>query len=213
MKNFELLPLPFAYDALEPLISKTTLHYHHEKHHQGYVDQLNKLLVEGQFVNDSLEQIICKSEGPIYDNAAQCWNHDFYWKCMTPLSDEQQPTGKLLQALKNSFGTLEKFKSEFKKKGASFFGVGWLWLVANQKGELSLITTRDAQNPMRDALTPILVCDLWEHAYYLDYQNLRSKYLDGFFEIMNWEFAETRYEQVIKTNDIISIANPVRMAS
>jgi Fe-Mn family superoxide dismutase len=213
MKKFELAKLTYEYSELEPVISEKTLHFHHDKHHQGYVDHLNKLLIGSEFAGDSLEEIVLKSDGPLFDNAAQSWNHDFYWKCMGPQKDTRQPDGNLLQALEGTFETMDKFKSEFQKKGESFFGVGWLWLVSNPKGVLSLVTTRDAKNPLRDGLNPILVCDLWEHAYYLDYQNLRSKYLNSFFDIINWNFATSEYDRVVKSNDADSIKNKVRLAS
>lgn len=193
---FTLEPLPYTYDALEPVISAETLQYHHEKHHQGYVDQLNKLLPGSGFEEANLLDIVKKSKGDIFNQAAQHWNHDFYWKSMESKSVAHAPDGELLEAIERAFDTLDHFKLEFEKKASKLFGSGWLWLVANPKGELQLLLGENAENPVRQGLTPLLVCDLWEHAYYIDYRNSRNAYSAVFLEIINWDFAEANYAAV-----------------
>lgn len=197
LTRFTLDPLPYGYDALEPVISAETLQYHHEKHHQGYVDQLNRLLPGSGFEETSLLDIVKKSNGPIYNQAAQHWNHDFYWKSMESKSTAHPPDGELIEAIEKQFESFENFKLEFEKKAATLFGSGWLWLVANTKGEVLLLLGENAENPIRQGLTPLLVCDLWEHAYYIDYRNSRNAYAAVFLEIINWDFAEANYAPII----------------
>jgi superoxide dismutase, Fe-Mn family len=192
MAQFKLPELPFAQDALEPHISKTTLEFHYGKHHQTYVDNLNKLIIGTEFENSNLEDIIIKSSGGIFNNAAQVWNHTFYWNCLTPNS-KLQPEGKLKEAIVAEFGSFEQFKEKFTNAAVTLFGSGWAWLVKNQDGKLEIIQTSNAENPMRQGKKPILVCDVWEHAYYLDKQNRRPAYLESFWQIVDWKKVEERY--------------------
>jgi Fe-Mn family superoxide dismutase len=196
MKRFELAPLPYAYNALEPIISAETFQYHHDKHHQAYVDKLNELIVGTEFADASLEEIVRRSSGPIFNNAGQHWNHDFYWKSMAPQSAAKGPQGKLLQAIEKTYGKFDSFKAEFEKMGTTLFGSGWVWLVSNSSGELKIVQTQNAENPMRQQLTPLFTCDVWEHAYYIDYRNARAKYLSKFWEVLNWEFAGKNFEKI-----------------
>lgn len=192
MAQFKLPELPFAQDALEPHISKTTLEFHYGKHHQAYVDNLNKLIIGTEFENSNLEDIIMKASGGIFNNAAQVWNHTFYWNCLTPNS-KLQPEGKLKEAIVAEFGSFEQFKEKFTNAALTLFGSGWAWLVKNQEGKLEIVQTSNAENPMRQGKNPILVCDVWEHAYYLDKQNRRPAYLESFWQIVDWKKVEERY--------------------
>lgn len=197
MEKFILDPLPFAYDALTPAISEVTLHLHHDKHQQGYVDHLNELVVQSEFLDSTLDEIIMKAEGVLLEQAEQHWNHDFYWKSMTPRAANGPSSGTLFyNEVISAFGQVDAFEAEFQKRGAALFGSGWLWLIADSRGKLQLFATHNAGNPMRAGVTPLLVCDLWEHAYYMDYQNLRAKYLKASYHLLNWEFAESRYESL-----------------
>lgn len=190
--KFELPPLPYAENALEPVISAETLKYHHGKHHQAYVNNLNTLIVGTKFENDSLETIIMEADGPIFNNAAQVWNHTFYFNSLSPKGGGQ-PTGKLADAIKNTWGTFENFQKEFNAAAASQFGSGWAWLVKDNNGKLSIVKTGNAENPMTKGLTPILTFDVWEHAYYLDYQNRRPDYINEMWKIVNWDEVGKRY--------------------
>ena len=181
-----LPPLPFAIDALQPFISKETLEYHCGKHHLAYVNKLNELIKNTDFENASLEETIMKSSGGIFNNAAQTWNHTFYWHCLTPKSTE--PTGKLRDAIHKKFGSLEEFKKLFNQTAITTFGSGWAWLVKNASGDLDIISTSNADLPMKHEKTALLTCDVWEHAYYIDYRNARPTYLDNFWNIVNWDF-------------------------
>lgn len=193
---FELPPLPYPKDALKPYISEETINYHYGKHHNGYVIKLNKLLEsKPEYKDKSLEEIIKKSTGDLFNNAAQTWNHNFYWKCLTP-KGKKQPDKQLSDAINKNFGDFTKFKEEFKKLASSNFGSGWTWLVKDKKGNLKIINTQNAQNPIVDGLIPILTCDVWEHAYYIDYRNERAKYIDNFWEIVNWDFVKEQYLKV-----------------
>jgi superoxide dismutase, Fe-Mn family len=185
--TFELPNLAFAKNALAPYISEETFAYHHGKHHQTYVTNLNKLIVETEFANKSLLDILKTSSGAIFNNAAQHWNHSFYWRCLQPKSSEQLPIS-LETAIKQSFGSLEKFKEEFTKSALGLFGSGWTWLTKSPKETLTIINTNNANNPLIDGHMPLLVCDVWEHAYYIDYRNARAKYLENFWHIVNWQF-------------------------
>lgn len=184
---FELPKLPYELNALQPHISKETLEYHYGKHHQTYVDNLNKLIVNTEFAGKTLEEIIKHSSAGVFNNAAQVWNHTFYWHCLTPNS-QGEPTGKLLKAITDSFGSFAKFKEEFTKISITTFGSGWGWLVKNAAGKLELVSTSNAGCPLTTDKTPLLTCDVWEHAYYIDYRNARPKYLEAFFELINWDF-------------------------
>ena len=192
MAQFKLQELPFAQDALEPHISKTTIEFHYGKHHQTYVDNLNKLIVGTEFENSDLEYIVMNANGGIFNNAAQVWNHTFYWNCLSPKST-LKPEGKLMEAIVEEFGGFEQFKEKFTNSAVTLFGSGWVWLVKNQEGKLEIIQTSNAENPMRQGKKPILVCDVWEHAYYLDKQNRRPAYLESFWQIIDWKKVEERY--------------------
>ncbi len=189
--SFTLDPLPFALDALEPYISKQTLEFHYGKHHQGYVDKLNGLLPGSGFENASLEEIIKTAEGGIFNNGAQVWNHTFYWNCLSPDSDNK-PEGKLLESINDSFGSFEEFKEKFSNAAATLFGSGWAWLVKNEEGKLEIIQESNAGNPLREGKTPLLTCDVWEHAYYLDKQNKRPAYIEDFWKLADWKAVENR---------------------
>ena len=185
---FELPKLPYAMDALAPTISQETLEYHYGKHHQAYVTNLNNLIKDNaEFANLSLEDIIMKSTGGIFNNAAQVWNHTFYWNCMTPKSTGT-PTGKLAEAINKKFGSFEEFKKLFSQSATTLFGSGWTWLAQNAQGELEIMNTGNAGLPMKDGKKALLTCDVWEHAYYIDYRNLRAKYVEGFWQLVNWDF-------------------------
>ncbi len=182
----ELPALPYAKDALAPVISAETVDYHYGKHHKAYVDNLNKLIPGTPFAELSLEQIILKAQGPIFNNAAQTWNHTFYWNCMKPGGSE--PQGELKAKLEETFGSLAKFKEEFAAKAVGTFGSGWAWLVLAKDGKLALESTSNAAVPSTAGLKPLLTCDVWEHAYYIDSRNDRAKYLKSWRGIINWGF-------------------------
>lgn len=192
MAQFTLLAIPFLQDALEPHISKTTIEFHYGKHHQTYVDNLNKLIIGTEFENSDLEHIVINANGGIFNNAAQVWNHNFYWNCLTPKST-LKPEGKLMEAIVEEFGSFEQFKEKFTNSAVTLFGSGWAWLVKNQEGKLEIIQTSNAENPMRQGKKPLLVCDVWEHAYYLDKQNRRPAYLESYWQIVDWKKVEERY--------------------
>jgi superoxide dismutase, Fe-Mn family len=185
--TFELPTLPYDLNALAPHISKETLEYHHGKHHQAYVNNLNNLVKGTEFENMSLEDIIRKSSGGIFNNAAQIWNHTFYFNCFKP-NGGGEPTGALADAIKNTFGSFKDFKDKMSQAAATQFGSGWAWLVKNAQGKLEILATSNAGNPMTEGKTPLLTCDVWEHAYYIDYRNARPKYIENFWEIINWDF-------------------------
>jgi Fe-Mn family superoxide dismutase len=185
---FTLPALPYDKNALAPHISSETLDYHHGKHHQAYVTNLNKMLEGKPEANRSLEEIIQSSEGPVFNNAAQVWNHTFYWSSMKP-NGGGQPTGDLLAAITRDFGGFDKFKAAFADAGATQFGSGWAWLVL-EKGKLAVTKTPNADLPMKHAQKAILTMDVWEHAYYIDYRNARPKYIETFLDkLANWDFA------------------------
>ena len=186
----ELPKLPYKRDALEPHISQKTIDFHYGQHHAGYVKNLNNLIENTPFDKMSLEEIVKNSNGSVFNNAAQVWNHTFYWNCMTP-DKESTPPIILMKAVEDNFGDLENFKQMFIKQAATLFGSGWLWLVKDKDGKLSLLQTSNAETPLtHNDLTPLLTCDVWEHAYYLDQQNLRLAYLNEFWKIINWQFVE-----------------------
>lgn len=189
---FELPKLPYALDALQPAISKETLEYHYGKHHQAYVNKLNELIKGTEFENLTLEEIIMKSSGPLFNNAAQDWNHTFYWHCMTPKSSGE-PTGKLADAINKKFGSFAEFKKLFTQSATTLFGSGWTWLTQNANGELEIINTGNAGLPMKEGKKALLTCDVWEHAYYLDYKNLRPSYVENFWKIVNWDFVNENF--------------------
>jgi len=188
----KLPELPFAKDALAPNISKETIEYHYGKHHAAYVANLNKLIKGTEFENSSLEEIIKKATGGIFNNAAQNWNHAFYWNCLSPKGGGE-PSGKLAEAINKNFGSFAQFKEKFTNTAATLFGSGWAWLVKNNDGSLSVEAASNAGNPLKDGKKPILTCDVWEHAYYIDYRNARASYIEAFWKIVNWKFAENNF--------------------
>jgi Fe-Mn family superoxide dismutase len=189
--NFELPKLPYAPDALEPFISKNTLEFHYGKHHQAYVNNLNKLLPGSGFESATLEEIIKKASGGIFNNAAQIWNHTFYWHCMSPHGGGL-PAGKLISLIDRDFGTFDAFKEKFTQAAVTLFGSGWAWLSLDSFGKLVITQESNAGNPLRSNMKPILTCDVWEHAYYLDKQNRRPDYVADFWKIVDWKEAEKR---------------------
>jgi Fe-Mn family superoxide dismutase len=180
-------------DALEPYISSRTIEFHYGKHHNAYVNNLNKLLPGSGFEDSSLEDIIRKAEGGIFNNGAQVWNHTFYWNCLKP-GGGGEPAGKILEAIKTSFESFEAFKEKFSAAAATLFGSGWAWLVQNAYGDLEIVKESNAGNPLRNGLTPLLTCDVWEHAYYLDKQNRRPDYIADFWNLVDWEAVGSRLE-------------------
>ncbi len=187
----KLPELPYSLDALEPIISRKTLEFHYGKHHQAYVNNLNNLIPGTEFEDADLETIIRKAEGGIYNNAAQVWNHTFYFSGFSP-AEKTYPTGTLAEKINKQYGSPEEFKELFAKAAATLFGSGWAWLVAKSDGSLDIVQTSNAGNPLRDGLKPILTCDVWEHAYYLDYQNRRPDYIKGFWELVDWDVISGR---------------------
>lgn len=192
--EFKLPELPYKKSALKPYISEETLNYHYDKHHAGYVKKLNNLLKDDSaFADNTLEEIISTAKpGPLFNNAAQVWNHTFYWNSMTP--DKTRPQASLIEAIEKSFGSIDKLKKTFSEAATGQFGSGWAWLVKDNNNEVRVLTTKDADTPIRSGIVPLLVCDVWEHAYYLDYQNERAKYIDAFWNVVNWEFAARNFE-------------------
>jgi len=187
-----LAPLPYAMDALAPHISKETLEFHYGKHHQTYVTNLNNLIPGTEFESASLEEIVKKSTGGIFNNAAQVWNHTFYWNSLSP-NGGTEPKGKLAEAINAKWGSLEAFKEAFNKSAAGNFGSGWTWLVKKADGSVDIVNTSNAATPVTTADQPLLTCDVWEHAYYIDYRNARPKYLETFWKLANWSFAEKNF--------------------
>lgn len=193
MGKYQLLSLPYAMDALEPVISKQTLEFHHGKHLAAYVNNLNGLLDGSGFEEATLEVIVSKSTGGIFNNAGQILNHELYFTQFTGKQDKQEPTGALDEAIKREFGSFESFKDVFQKKGATLFGSGWVWLSADKDGKLFITQETNAANPIQKGLTPLLTFDVWEHAYYLDYQNRRPDHLAALWQIVDWKIIEDRY--------------------
>jgi Fe-Mn family superoxide dismutase len=187
----ELPALPYARDALAPHISAETLDYHYGKHHQAYVTNLNNLIKGTENENLDLETIIKKSQGGVFNNAAQIWNHTFYWNSLSPKGGGD-PSGKLADAIVKTFGGVAQFKEEFTKTAVGTFGSGWAWLVQRPDGSLGLVSTSNAATPITGSDRPLLTCDVWEHAYYIDYRNARPKYVEAFWSLVNWEFAASQ---------------------
>jgi superoxide dismutase, Fe-Mn family len=189
----ELPPLPYDKNALAPHISAETLEYHYGKHHQAYVTNLNNLIPGTPFESASLEDIVLKSSGPVFNNAAQVWNHTFYWQCLSPRGGGD-PRGALAETIKKTFGGLDGFRDQFTKAAVGTFGSGWAWLVKKSDGGLAIVSTSNAGNPLTTGQKPLLTCDVWEHAYYIDYRNARPKYVESFWKLINWETAEKNLE-------------------
>jgi Fe-Mn family superoxide dismutase len=190
--SFELPALPYAKDALEPVISAETLDFHYGKHHQAYVTNLNNLVPGTKYEGKSLEEIVTSASGGIFNNAAQVWNHTFYWNGLSP-DGGGEPAGTVGDAITQAFGGFDAFKEQFIKSAVGNFGSGWTWLVKNADGSLEIVNTDDAGNPLTDGKTPLLTIDVWEHAYYIDYRNARPKYLEEIWKIVNWDFVEANY--------------------
>jgi Fe-Mn family superoxide dismutase len=187
-----LPPLPYAIDALAPAISQETLEYHYGKHHQTYVTNLNNLIKGTEFENLSLEEIIKKSSGGIFNNSAQIWNHTFFWNSLTP-NGKGAPSGALADAINAKWGSFDKFKEEFTKSAVGNFGSSWTWLVKKADGSLDIVNTSNAATPLTTDAKPLITIDLWEHAYYIDYRNARPKFIETFFKLANWDFAAANF--------------------
>lgn len=185
--SFTLPDLPYPKNALEPHISEETLEYHYGKHHKSYVDKLNGLVEGTDDAGKSLEEIIRHASGGLFNNAAQVWNHTFYWNCLSP-DGGGEPGGALAEAIDSAFGSFDNLTKKFNETAVGNFASGWTWLVQNADGSLALVNTNDADTPITGAATPLLTCDMWEHAYYIDYRNARQKYLEAFWHLVNWDF-------------------------
>jgi Fe-Mn family superoxide dismutase len=183
--------LPYARDALAPHISAETIDFHYGKHHQTYVDNLNKQIAGTEFESLDLEAIIRKSQGGMFNNAAQVWNHTFYWNCLKPAGGGE-PKGKLADAINAAFGSFQAFKEQFTQTALTTFGSGWAWLVQRPDGTLALVSTSNAATPLTGSDTALLTCDVWEHAYYVDYRNARAKYVEAFWHLVNWDFVASQ---------------------
>jgi Fe-Mn family superoxide dismutase len=194
MTEHTLPELPYPKNGLEPHISAETLEYHYGKHHATYIKKLNEQIVGSKFENASLEEIIRNASGGIFNNGAQVWNHTFYWNCMIP-NGGGEPEGKLRDAINDAFNSIDEFKKRFSDTAAGNFGSGWTWLVKNADGSLDIVNTGNAGNPLRDGKYPLLTCDVWEHAYYIDYRNARPDYLGAFWNVVNWDFAESNFNE------------------
>ena len=194
MEQIHKLPqLPYAMDALAPHISRETLEYHYGKHHAAYVNKLNEEINGTEYAGKSLEELVINADGPIFNNAAQAWNHAFYWQCMCPGGEEA--TGDIVYAITRKFRSLDNFETEFSITANNHFGSGWIWLVLDNSGKLAITSTHDADTPLRHGQIPLLTCDVWEHAYYIDYRNARADYLKSFWHIVNWKFVNEQFKQ------------------
>ncbi len=187
----ELPALPYDRTALEPHISAETIDFHYSKHHQTYVTNLNNLIAGTEFESADLQSIVRKAQGGMFNNAAQVWNHSFYWNCLKP-NGGGAPTGKLGEAIDSAFGSFDAFKAEFSKTAIGTFGSGWAWLVQRADGSLALVSTSNAATPLTGSDKPLLTCDVWEHAYYVDYRNARPKYVEAFWNLVNWDFVSAQ---------------------
>ena len=183
----ELPALPYERNALAPHISEETIDYHYGKHHNTYVVNLNKLIEGTDFAGKSLEDIVKGSDGGIFNNAAQVWNHTFYWNCLSP-NGGGEPTGDIAGLIEKSFGSFAEFKEKFTQQAVTTFGSGWAWLIIDDNGNLSMTSTSNADTPIKHGQKPLLTCDVWEHAYYIDYRNVRPDYLAAFWNLVNWDF-------------------------
>ena len=187
MNRHQLPELPYPRDAMEPHISRETLDFHYGKHHASYVDKLNELIEGTEFESATLEEIVRQAGGDIFNNAAQVWNHNFYWQCLSPAGGGR-PKGKLAEQVDSEFGSLERFRERFEEAASGNFGSGWTWLCKDSGGRLRILNTDNAGNPLTDGNRPLLTCDVWEHAYYLDYQHQRDAYLESFWQLVDWDF-------------------------
>lgn len=190
---FELPALPYAQDALEPHISSETLEFHYGKHHKSYVDKLNGMVDGTEQAGLSLEALVRNSEGGVFNNAAQVWNHSFYWNCLSP-NGGGEASGAIAESINAAFGSFAEFKEQFTASATSNFGSGWTWLVKNADGSVAIVNTSNAATPLTDSsVTPLLTVDVWEHAYYIDYRNARGKYMEAFWALVNWDFVNANF--------------------
>jgi len=183
----KLPQLPYPQNALAPHISLETIEYHYGKHHKAYIDNLNRLITGTEFENMPLEEIISKSSGGIFNNAAQIWNHTFYWSCLSPKGGKE-PSGEVASAIAANFDSFARFKEQFTNAAVTLFGSGWAWIVRNPDGRLDIETTSNAGTPLKEGKKALLTCDVWEHAYYIDYRNARAKYVEAFWNLVDWDF-------------------------
>jgi len=190
--QFTVRELPYAYDALAPQVSEETLRFHHDKHYKGYVDKLNELLVDSPYAGRTLEEIIISSDGPLFNNAAQAWNHEFYFAQFSP-EPQRMPSGELLDAINTAFGSVDKLKERMNAESAALFGSGWVWLASNYDGEVMIVPKPNAGNPLTDELRPLLAIDVWEHAYYIDFRNARADGVKALWSVLDWRKVEERY--------------------
>ena len=190
--KFEVHELPYAYDALMPEVSEETLRFHHDKHYAGYVNKLNELIANTEFEGAPLEEIICKSQGGVFNNAAQAWNHEFFFAELSG-APQAEPTGKLLEAVERDFGSVAQLKEQMNQAAAGLFGAGWVWLVKDGEGKLSIVQKSNAGNPLTEGLTPVMCFDVWEHAYYIDYRNRRPDAVNMLWNKIDWKVLEERY--------------------
>lgn len=183
----QLPPLPYPMNALEPHISRETLEFHYGKHHQAYVTNLNNQIKDSEFAQATLEEIVKKSSGGVFNNAAQVWNHTFFWQCLKP-NGGGEPSGKLAEGIQAKWGSFERFREAFTQSALANFGSGWTWLVKKPDGTLDIVNTSNAGTPLTGSDKPLLTCDVWEHAYYIDYRNARARFLAAFWQLVNWDF-------------------------
>lgn len=186
--------LPYAYDALAPQVSEETMRYHHDKHYVGYVNKLNELIVDTPFADQPLEDIILSADGPVYNNAAQMWNHEFFFDSLSPEA-QGEPSGELKRAIEKDFNSFESLKAQMNKAAAGLFGSGWVWLAEDRSGKLAIISEQNAGNPLRHGMKPLLCIDVWEHAYYIDYRNRRADAVGALWECIDWKTVGERYEK------------------
>ena len=195
-QKFHLQPLPYPYDALEPHISAETLHFHHDKHMAAYVEKLNSLIVDTPFASaTSLEEVVLQSDGAIFNNAAQAWNHKFYFEQFAP-KPKHEPEGELAKAIEKKFGSIEKLKEQMERDAVALFGSGWVWLAADKHGELAIISICNAGNPLTEGMYPLLTIDVWEHAYYIDHRNARAAAVKALWNVLCWSKIEQRYSEI-----------------
>jgi len=194
--TFKQQPLPYAYDALKPVISEETMHFHYDQHQRGYVDELNLLVKDGRAPRKTLEEIIMTEKGHIHEVAGQVWNHTFYWECMKKNGEKEPKKGsRIHKRIMETFGSLEDFKKQFSATAINLFGSGWAWLVLSDHSSLEIMATHDGENPMSQRMIPLLTIDVWEHAYYIDKRNDRRKYVEEWWNLINWEFVESNLDK------------------
>ncbi|MFG0267827.1 MAG: superoxide dismutase [Rhodopirellula sp. JB055] len=196
MSDFQQPPLPYAMDALKGYISEEQMSYHYGKHHAGYYTKLNRMLKDDPLAEHSLQDVVVASSGGIFNNAAQAWNHAFFWNCMSPASSGG-PSGQLADFIDRDFGSIQAFKDQFSEAATTLFGAGWAWLAIDSQSKLSILPLGNADTPLKYHQTPLLTLDVWEHAYYVDYRNERPRFVDGFWEVANWDFVSKQLEEAI----------------